>query len=91
MASTFWLKLYYEILDDPKMGWLDDHTWRRTIELFLMAGEKGDGGYLPDIEAVAWRLRTSNEDVTLCYEELVKHKIIEKTDEGWLITKFADR
>jgi hypothetical protein len=29
-----WIKLYLEILDDPKMGKLPDWCWRRAIELF---------------------------------------------------------
>ena len=28
----YWIKLYHEILDDPKMGRLSDRTWRRTNE-----------------------------------------------------------
>ena len=43
MGAKFWIKLYHEILDDPKMGRMPDRLWRRTIELFLLAGEL-DGG-----------------------------------------------
>lgn len=53
MAAKYWIKLYHEILHDPKMGRLPDNLWRRCIELFLLAGELGaevdedDKGHLP--------------------------------------------
>ncbi len=57
--TNYWIKLYHEILRDPKMGQLDDHTWRRTIELFLIAGEFNDSERLPPIPDTVWLLRTS--------------------------------
>ena len=39
MASRYWIKLYHEILEDPKMGRLSDRQFRRVIELFLLAGD----------------------------------------------------
>jgi hypothetical protein len=47
VAARFWIKLYLEILDDPKMGRLPDHLWRRAVELFLLAGRAGNDGALP--------------------------------------------
>lgn len=91
MASSYWIKLYHEILDDPKMGRLSDHTWRRTIELFLIAGESGDGGFLPPVEDMAWRLRTSVDDVTAILQELETVGITSQTDDGWLVCNFATR
>lgn len=92
MASTYWIKLYYEILDDPKMGRLPDHIWRRSIEMFLMAGEAGNGGYLPSVQDIAWRLRTTDADVTECLEALCAVGIADVTPEGdWIVTHFADR
>ena len=57
MASRYWIKLYHEILDDPKMGRLPDALFRRAIELFLIAGENGRDGGLPALADIAWRLR----------------------------------
>ena len=42
MKTRIWIKLYLEILDDPKMDLLPDWLWRRAIELFLLAGENGN-------------------------------------------------
>jgi len=38
MHKTFyWIKLYHELLTSPGMGSLDNHTWRRAIEPFLVS------------------------------------------------------
>jgi len=58
MAKLYWLKLYYEIIEDYKMVRLPDSTWRKVIELFLVAGIKNEKGLLPPIEETAFMLRT---------------------------------
>lgn len=63
MAKLYWLKLYYEILDDYKMVRLPDSTWRKVIELFLVAGIKNEKGLLPPIEEMAWMLRTDVDTI----------------------------
>lgn len=91
MAATYWIKLYHEILDDPKMGRLPDHLFRRAIEMFLLAGSEDNGGYLPKLADMAWRLHTGEEDVLNCLEALSKLDIVEETDDGWLVVHFSDR
>ena len=91
MASSYWIKAYYEILDDPKMGRLSDHIWRRAIEFFLLAGEAGNGGYLPSLSDMAWRLRATDDDVLDCLEALQKVDVVNETDNGWMVTHFAER
>ena len=63
MSTRFWVKLYIEILDDPKMGRLPNHLWRRAVELFLLAGREGNDGALPPVEEMAWTLRLSEDKV----------------------------
>lgn len=92
MASNFWIKLYHEILHDPKMGRLPDNVWRRAIELFLMAGELNTGGNLPNTEDLAWHLhRPSVEEFETELDHLEKVGILTRLDDGWLVTKFVDR
>jgi len=55
--SKYWLKLWYEILDDPKMGKLSGDQFALWIKLLLMAGELNEGGYLPDFDSIQFRLR----------------------------------
>lgn len=92
MASKYWIKLYHEILHDPKMGRLPDNIWRRAIEIFLLAGELDEGGNLPETEEIAWLLRqpdTEKLEAELAHLERVK--ILTRRPGGWLVTKFADR
>jgi hypothetical protein len=44
MTKRIWVKLYIEILDDPKMGRLTNHLWRRAVELFLLADKESVEG-----------------------------------------------
>ena len=85
-----WIKLYLEIMDDAKMGRLSDHLWRRTMELFLLAGENDKDGLLPEVDDMAWRLRTSPDDLTRDLQSL-QGVVVEPTQVGWFVTNFKDR
>jgi hypothetical protein len=92
MASNFWIKLYHEILHDPKMGRLPDNVWRRAIELFLLAGELDEDGKLPNTEDTAWLLHRAGVEefeAELCHLEKVG--ILTRLEDGWLVTKFSER
>ena len=91
MASKYWIKLYHEILDDPKMGRLSDRLWRRTIEMFLLAGDYDKDGELPPIEDVAWRLRTDNETLQQDVEALQRIGILSVNGSIHLVTNFSER
>lgn len=92
MPSNFWIKLYHEILHDPKMGMLPDNVWRRAIELFLLAGELDKKGNLPDTQEIAWLLRQPNlERFEAELEHLERVNILTRLEHGWLVTKFAER
>ena len=93
MRSTYWIKLYHEILHDPKMGRLSDHLWRRTIELFLLAGENGQEGALPSLDDMTWTLRTSPDELTADLEALAADpfNIVMLIDGAWTVTQFAKR
>lgn len=87
----YWIKLYQEILDDPKMATLPDRLWRRVIELFLIAGRTSDTGELPDTKQVAWILRCPLDDIQVDMEQIQSTGIIARTNTGWFITQFAKR
>jgi len=90
-SSMPWIKLYVETLDDPKMGRLNDRLWRRSIEVFMLAGKTGAGGFLPPIEDMAWILRTTPEELAAELEELARVNIVNQTEDGWCVTHFAVR
>lgn len=92
MVAKFWIKLYHEILDDPKMGKMSDRLWRRTIELFLLAGRHDQNGELPGIEDICWALRIEQQECNETLHVLQRNGIATCNDVGtWTITHFADR
>lgn len=92
MPSQYWIKLYVEALDDPKMALLPDRLYRRVIELFMAAGRTGADGILPPINDLAWILRMSPEDLRQDIEALLPTGIISTNDDGaLLVTNFARR
>jgi len=93
MALSYrWIKLYIEILDDFKMGVLPNHLWRRVVELFLVAGERGRDGSLGSVPEIAWRLRVNEVDLLQSLRSLEEIGIVRcAEDDTWIVTKFAER
>ncbi len=90
-ASYYWIKLYHEILDDPKMATLPDRLWRRVIEIFLCAGRVDKNGELPPTNQIAWMLRMQADDVEADLEKIAATGIISRHGDGWMVNRFADR
>jgi DnaD/phage-associated family protein len=91
MGEKYWIKLYHEILMDPKMGTLPDRLWRRTIEMFLLAGSTFDNGLLPPLDEIAWHLRANTEELETELIELQKIGILSVLDGQWVVTNFQKR
>jgi len=91
MASKYWIKLYHEILDDHKMGTMSDRLFRRTIQLFLLAGDFNKDGDLPDLEAIAWRLHLTEKELSEDLDSLIEKGIISKKGGGYWVPKFSER
>ncbi len=89
--ADYWIKLYNEILDDPKMAVLPDRLWRRIIELFLLAGKLHKDGELPETNQIAWALRMSTDDLAMDLQQIANTRIIKRTINGWIIPQFAKR
>lgn len=86
-----WIKLYTETLSDPKMGRMSDHLYRRTIELFMIAGTVNLNGILPDVEDIAWMLHTSAKDIRETVEALSGMGILTVSGQKITVTHFAER
>jgi DnaD/phage-associated family protein len=91
MTSFYFIKLYHEILDDPKMARLPDYLWRRVVELFLLAGDHGRDGTLPPVADMAWRLRVEENRLCENLRTLAEIGIVTETELGWMVTKFKER
>ncbi len=91
MASYYWMKLYIEVLDDPKMGKLSDTLWRRFFELCLIAKEFDRDGRLPPLPDVAWRLRVDEENLRQEMITLEEIGLMMLSGKWRVITNFAKR
>lgn len=91
MASKYWIKLYHEILHDRKVASLEDRLWRRAVEMFLLAGEQNEGGYLPQLADMSWTLRIDIEQLETELNELTRIGILEFKDERYFVRKFEKR
>jgi hypothetical protein len=92
MNGRIWIKLYLEILNDPKMGTMRNHLWRRAVELFLLAGREGNDGALPPVENMAWILRLSKDKLLEDLHDLTEVGIVHEAEPGeYIVTHFAER
>jgi hypothetical protein len=92
VSARSWVKLYIEILDDPKMGRLAHNLWRRLIELILLAGRTGNDGALPPVEEMAWTLRLSRDRLLEDLHSLAEIGEVHEAQPGsWIVTNFAKR
>ena len=91
--AYYWIKLYHEVLHDPKMGRMPDRLWRRTIELFLLAGENGNSGQLPSLHDMAWMLHSTEEELQQDLLSLAEEPfgIVLEEDGSWAVQRFASR
>jgi hypothetical protein len=91
--ADYWIKMYHEILDDPKMATMPDRLWRRTMEIFLLAGKlsRDKSGYLPETNQLAWLLRMSSDDLLMDLKQLESIGILERVADGWLVVNFEKR
>lgn len=93
MTAKYWIKLYHEILDDPKMGKLPDWLWRRCVELFLIAGQYDRDGMLPPVEEMLWILHLNDEmKLSQALQMLAEVGVTFCDDQGcWWVKNFSKR
>jgi len=90
--NNYWMKLWFDILRDPKMGMLPDRLWRRVIELFLLAGQNGEDGLLPEVATIAWQLNKSVPAIVTDLQKIAEVGIVQEIEEGrWIVTNFKKR
>ena len=97
MSPMPWVKLYTEMLDDPKIGRLPDAIKWRFVSLVLLAGECDQDGYLSNssepmtVDDIAWRMRVTRDQCVTELSSLVKVGLLDEIDGAYLVTKFAER
>jgi len=91
VTGRYWIKLWVEMLDDPKVAVLSDRLWRRWVEILLLAKLQGNDGQLPGLPQMAWRLRLSGEEVESDLVELARLGLVEHINGEWMVPNFAKR
>lgn len=86
-----WIKLYTEVLHDPKMGRLTDRQYRTCINLFLLAGQIDQDGALPQLDDIAYHLRTDTASLSADAMALAAVGILTQEGDDWTVTRFAER
>lgn len=75
-----WLRLYTEIIDDPKVWTLPAAQFRIWIGLLCIASEHG--GALPSSETIAYRLRCSRKSIDAALASLASAGLIDRDQAG---------
>lgn len=91
MPSKYWIKLYHEILHDPKMMRMPEILFGRCMKFFLLAGDFDRGGEIPSVRDISWQLRIPEEEIESDLIELQKDGITASTDGIWRISKWKER
>jgi hypothetical protein len=87
-----WIKLYTEILRDPKMGRLTDRQYRTCIDCFLLAGTIDEDGLLGVLDDVAWHLRRDIDAIADDLVVLADLGIVAQDGDGtWCVRQFETR
>jgi len=86
-----WIKLWVEMLSDPKVARLSDDQYRKFIEVLLLAGYQNESGKLPALTDIAWMLHLSEADAETALMNLSRCGLVHKDDTGWIVTNFDKR
>lgn len=89
--GDYWIKLYIEMLDDPKIGTLPDGLCWRFVQCCLMAGRCNLSGNIPDTRQLAWAFRLNTNDLEHEMQQLAAAGLVERTVNGWIVKNFAKR
>ncbi len=85
-----WLRLYDELLDDPKVQRLNPALFRDYINLLCLANRQRVRGTLPPVPDLAFAIRTGEETAASAVAMLVIAGLIDDIDGGYQIHGWDD-
>ena len=93
MANTksLWLRLYTEILNDPKVQRLPDSLFRAYINLLCIAKEYSYDGVLPPKKDIAFFLRCPQKTVEKLCDGLQKNELLDAEGDTFIIHGWNNR
>ncbi len=77
-----WLRLYDEVLDDPKVQRLHPALFKHWINLLCLASQQAERGTLPDVAGIAFRLRLFPAQAQRVLEQLVSAALVARESDG---------
>ena len=87
--ANFWIRLYCEVLDDPKVQMIEPYLFKFWINcMCLTANTKG---FLPEVPELAFRLREKEFRITEYIEELLQAGLLDEMGDSYRIHGWADR
>jgi hypothetical protein len=88
-----WVKLWTEIIHDPKLGRLPEHVQLVFVKLMCVTGEHDAErtGALPPVDEMAWTLRMDEAQLEADLQALARVGMVHCTDGEWCVTNFATR
>lgn len=90
--SRLWIKLWGDMLADPKVARLPDWQWRKFVECLLLAGINDDNGKLQPVDDIAWMLHLAPARVEEALQSLSRVGVVRReTDGSWYVTNFNKR
>lgn len=85
-----WIRLYSEIIDDPKVQLLEPEHFRMWINFMCLASD--NGGKVELSKQVSWRLRVSQQQLSECVNVLIDGGLLDKDEAGGVwIHKWKER
>lgn len=88
---SYWLKLFTEIIDDPKLAEIPEWAKWCFVEFLCLAKENDKGGELQPVTKMAWRLRKTAKQVEAALRTLKEVGVVHSTGATWIVTNFAKR
>jgi hypothetical protein len=79
-----WLRLYDDVLDDPKVQQLSPATFKHWINLLCLAAKTNPRGTLPNFAAISFRLRLTDTKTASLLDELLRAGLLDKDANGTL-------
>jgi len=90
-TKTLWLRLYTEILNDPKVQRLPDSLFRAYINFLCIAKEYSDNGVLPPKKDIAFFLRCPENSVKKLCDGLKNSGLLDLVNEGYSVHGWNNR
>lgn len=90
MAKSYWLRLYTELLNSPKIQRMEPELFKAWVNLLCIAKDHDDAGGLPPLQDIAFLLRVSDEKAESILGKLMRQGLVDNDDGEYAMHDWAD-